>query len=40
MAEQPHPVPNNRERLHIGATLVLLVILVAFGSGSVAATTD
>ena len=30
MAEQPHPESNNRERLRIGAALVLLVILIAF----------
>lgn len=30
MAEQLHPKPNNRERLRIGAAIVLLVLLIAF----------
>lgn len=30
MADRPHPAPNNRERLRIGAAIVLLVVLIAF----------
>jgi uncharacterized integral membrane protein len=30
MADQPRPAQNNRERIRIGAAIVLLVLLIAF----------